>query len=151
MIFFGGLLQILGAIGEWILGNTFPMCLFFTYGTFWIVAGTQLIPWFGVGVQYSATGDSFQGMTEPSYFATVGTSFPRSLPRPQINLPAFAQDSTRTQLRVTTDVKCHRILLPLLGNDNDDLHDLLLAHQPRLLLGAFHADLRLQLCVGSLL
>lgn len=72
MIFFGGVLQILGAIGEWILGNTFPMCLFFTYGTFWIVAGTQLIPWFGVGVQYSTTGNNLHGMTEPSYYATVG-------------------------------------------------------------------------------
>ncbi|OAL34004.1 hypothetical protein AYO20_06652 [Fonsecaea nubica] len=72
MIFFGGILQILGAIGEWILGNTFSMCLFFTYGTFWIVAGTQLVPWFGVGVQYSTTGDNFHGMTEPAYFATVG-------------------------------------------------------------------------------
>src|ERR1700761_597100 len=60
MIFFGGALQILGAIGEWILGNTFPMCLFFTYGTFWIVAGTQLIPWFGVGVQYSTSGSNLR-------------------------------------------------------------------------------------------
>jgi succinate-acetate transporter protein len=72
MIFFGGALQILGAIGEWILGNTFPMCLFFTYGTFWIVAGTQLVPAFGVGVQYSTTGNNLHGMTEPAYFATVG-------------------------------------------------------------------------------
>jgi uncharacterized protein len=72
MIFFGGALQILGAVGEWILGNTFPMCLFFTYGTFWIVAGAQLVPWFGVGVQYSTAGDNLQGMTEPGYFATVG-------------------------------------------------------------------------------
>ena len=89
MIFFGGVLQILGAIGEWILGNTFSMCLFFTYGTFWIVAGTQLVPWFGVGVQYSTSGNSLQGMTEPSYFATVGAS-PSTLshpPRTALPLP----------------------------------------------------------------
>lgn len=73
MIFFGGMLQILGAIGEWILGNTFSMCLFFTYGTFWIVAGTELIPWFGVGVHYSSNGSTLQGMAEPSYYATFGT------------------------------------------------------------------------------
>ncbi|KAL6242948.1 hypothetical protein RBB50_010048 [Rhinocladiella similis] len=72
MIFFGGMLQILGAIGEWILGNTFSMCLFFTYGTFWIVAGTELIPWFGVGVHYSSNGSTLQGMAEPSYYATFG-------------------------------------------------------------------------------
>ena len=66
------MLQILGAIAEWILGNTFSMCLFFTYGTFWIVAGTQLMPFFAVGAQYSPTGNSFEGMATPSYFATVG-------------------------------------------------------------------------------
>lgn len=33
-IFFGGMVQIFGAVGEWILGNTFPCALFFTYGTF---------------------------------------------------------------------------------------------------------------------
>ncbi|KIV79909.1 hypothetical protein PV11_07449 [Exophiala sideris] len=72
MIFFGGILQIVGAIMEWILGNTFSMCLFFTYGTFWLVAGTQLVPAFGVGIHYSATGDSLAGMSEPAYYATFG-------------------------------------------------------------------------------
>jgi hypothetical protein len=32
-IFFGGLVQLLGGIGEWIIGNTFSCALFFTYGT----------------------------------------------------------------------------------------------------------------------
>lgn len=31
-IFFGGMVQIFGAVGEWILGNTFSSALFFTYG-----------------------------------------------------------------------------------------------------------------------
>jgi succinate-acetate transporter protein len=30
--FFGGMLQIIGGTGEWILGNTFSSVLFFTYG-----------------------------------------------------------------------------------------------------------------------
>lgn len=30
--FFGCLLMILGAIGEWILGNTFPFVVFGTFG-----------------------------------------------------------------------------------------------------------------------
>ncbi|KAK7890525.1 hypothetical protein LTR67_007733 [Exophiala xenobiotica] len=72
MIFFGGFLQIIGAVMEWVLGNTFSMCLFFTYGTFWVVAGTQLVPWFGVGLQYSPNGSNLQGMTEPAYYATFG-------------------------------------------------------------------------------
>jgi len=33
-IFFGGLLQLFGGIGEWILGNTFSSVLFFTYGKY---------------------------------------------------------------------------------------------------------------------
>jgi succinate-acetate transporter protein len=32
-IWFGGMVQIFGAVGEWILGNTFSCALFFTYGT----------------------------------------------------------------------------------------------------------------------
>lgn len=31
-IFFGGMVQIFGAVGEWIIGNTFSSALFFTYG-----------------------------------------------------------------------------------------------------------------------
>lgn len=31
-IFFGGMVQIFGGVGEWILGNTFSCALFFTYG-----------------------------------------------------------------------------------------------------------------------
>ena len=30
--FFGGVLMILGAIGEWIVGNTFPFVVFGTFG-----------------------------------------------------------------------------------------------------------------------
>lgn len=30
--FFGGLLMILGSIGEWIIGNTFPFVVFGTFG-----------------------------------------------------------------------------------------------------------------------
>jgi hypothetical protein len=37
-IFFGGIVQILGGIGEWIIGNTFSCAIFFTYG-----AASQLI------------------------------------------------------------------------------------------------------------
>ncbi|CEJ60656.1 Putative GPR1/FUN34/YaaH-class plasma membrane protein [Penicillium brasilianum] len=71
-IFFGGMVQIFGAVGEWILGNTFSSALFFTYGTFWIVQGTSQIPWYGVGTNYSTTGNSFEGMQTPEFAATTG-------------------------------------------------------------------------------
>ena len=100
-IFFGGMVQIFGAVGEWIIGNTFSCALFFTYGefkvdhdksfargttitrhvanasqlgTFWIVQGTSLIPWFGVGTNYSPTGNSLEGMKTPEFAATTGSS-----------------------------------------------------------------------------
>lgn len=32
--FFGGMLQILGAVMEWIIGNTFPTVVFASYGSY---------------------------------------------------------------------------------------------------------------------
>ncbi|KAJ5398591.1 GPR1/FUN34/yaaH family-domain-containing protein [Penicillium sp. CMV-2018d] len=71
-IFFGGILQILGAIGEFIIGNTFSCAVFFTYGAFWLVEGTSLIPSFGVGVNYSSTGNNMEGITTSGYHACIG-------------------------------------------------------------------------------
>ncbi|KAJ5212568.1 uncharacterized protein N7498_004214 [Penicillium cinerascens] len=71
-IFFGGMVQIFGAVGEWIIGNTFSCALFFTYGTFWIVQGASNMPFFAVGTNYSPTGNSLEGMQTPEYSATVG-------------------------------------------------------------------------------
>jgi len=71
-IFFGGMLQIIGGTMEWILGNTFPSVLFFTYGAFWLVQGATLQPFYCVGGAYSPTGNCAEGATTPEYFATVG-------------------------------------------------------------------------------
>ncbi|OJJ36201.1 hypothetical protein ASPWEDRAFT_156679 [Aspergillus wentii DTO 134E9] len=71
-IFFGGVVQLLGAIGEWLIGNTFSCAIFFTYGTFWIVQGTNLMPFFATGLQYSASGNNLEGQTDPGYSATLG-------------------------------------------------------------------------------
>ena len=65
---------------EWIIGNAFSMCLFFTYGSFFLSHALSLIPWFGVGVQYSLEGNNLEGMETPAYFATLGK--PISLPSP---------------------------------------------------------------------
>ena len=56
---------------EWILGNTFPSVLFFTYGAFWLVQGTILQPFYCVGGAYSPTGNCAEGATTPEYFATT--------------------------------------------------------------------------------
>jgi len=33
-MFFGGLLMIIGAVGEWFLGNTFPCVVFASFGQY---------------------------------------------------------------------------------------------------------------------
>ncbi|KAJ5698457.1 hypothetical protein N7462_000462 [Penicillium macrosclerotiorum] len=71
-IFFGGMVQIFGAVGEWLIGNTFSCALFFTYGTFWIVQGTTQMPFFATGLNYSSTGNALEGMQTPEYSATTG-------------------------------------------------------------------------------
>ncbi|KAL2831541.1 GPR1/FUN34/yaaH family-domain-containing protein [Aspergillus cavernicola] len=70
-IFFGGLVQLLGGIGEWIIGNTFTCAVFFTYGTFWLVEGASMIPWFATGANYSTTGNSLEGQQTAEYSATI--------------------------------------------------------------------------------
>ncbi|KAJ6151180.1 hypothetical protein N7470_007774 [Penicillium chermesinum] len=71
-IFFGGIVQIFGAVGEWLLNNTFSCVLFFTYGSFWIAQGTSLMPFFAVGTNYASSGNTLQGIQTPEYNATVG-------------------------------------------------------------------------------
>jgi uncharacterized protein len=44
--FLGAILLYFGAIGEWILGNTFPAVVFFTFGGFWGTFGATLTPFF---------------------------------------------------------------------------------------------------------
>ncbi|GFG18160.1 protein alcS [Aspergillus udagawae] len=75
LIFFGGMVQIFGGIGEWIIGNTFSCALFFTYGTFWIVQGTTLMPFFATGTHYSSTGNFLEGQQTPMYNASIAFYF----------------------------------------------------------------------------
>jgi len=42
--FCGGLLMILGSVGEWLLGNTFPFVVFGSFGGFWLTFGATLQP-----------------------------------------------------------------------------------------------------------
>ncbi|KAK5111950.1 hypothetical protein LTR85_011697 [Meristemomyces frigidus] len=44
--FLAMVLLYFGAIGEWILGNTFPSVVFFTFGGFWGTFGATLTPFF---------------------------------------------------------------------------------------------------------
>ncbi|KAK3621072.1 hypothetical protein LTR56_022998 [Elasticomyces elasticus] len=50
--FFGGLLQIFGAIFEWIIGNTFIYVVFGSYGAFWLAFAATLTPAFNAEEAY---------------------------------------------------------------------------------------------------
>lgn len=52
--FFGGTLQIIGAVMEWILGNTFSMVVFGTYGAFWLTLATTLVPFYNAEGYFTA-------------------------------------------------------------------------------------------------
>lgn len=39
--FFGGLMQVLGGVMEWIIGNTFPSVVFSTFGEYGIAIASR--------------------------------------------------------------------------------------------------------------
>ncbi|EME79659.1 uncharacterized protein MYCFIDRAFT_142753, partial [Pseudocercospora fijiensis CIRAD86] len=51
--FFGGLLMILGSLGEFILGNTFPFVVFGSFGAFWLAFAATLQPFYNAYGAYS--------------------------------------------------------------------------------------------------
>ncbi|KAM3507868.1 hypothetical protein MY10362_001526 [Beauveria mimosiformis] len=52
--FFGGMLQILGAILEWIVGNTFVYIVFGSFGAFWLAFAVTLTPFFNAQGAFTA-------------------------------------------------------------------------------------------------
>ncbi|CAD0109135.1 unnamed protein product, partial [Aureobasidium uvarum] len=52
--FFGGLLMILGSIGEWLIGNTFPFVVFGSFGAFWLTFAATLQPFYNAYGAFSA-------------------------------------------------------------------------------------------------
>lgn len=60
--FFGGLLMILGGVGEWILGNTFPFVVFTSFGAYWLSYAATLQPYFNAYGAYSTTGEIAEGL-----------------------------------------------------------------------------------------
>ncbi|KAF7562244.1 hypothetical protein G7046_g1899 [Stylonectria norvegica] len=68
--YFGGLLLLLGGIGEWLLGNTFPATVFTLFGAFWFTFGATIVPGYGAYGAYSTTGSAADGLTEGQFYAT---------------------------------------------------------------------------------
>jgi succinate-acetate transporter protein len=55
-IWFGGMLLIIAGIGEFLLGNTFPMMVFLAYGAHLLSYATTFIPWFNAIGFYNPDG-----------------------------------------------------------------------------------------------
>ncbi|KAF4338981.1 GPR1 [Fusarium beomiforme] len=67
---YGSILVLLGGIGEWILGNTFPSTVFFTFGGFWFSFGTTIVPDSGAYSTYSTDGTAAKGLANPQFYST---------------------------------------------------------------------------------
>ncbi|KIW21432.1 hypothetical protein PV08_02012 [Exophiala spinifera] len=70
-VFFGGVLEIIGALLEWVLGNTFTAVVFCTFGGFFLTFASVLIPDFGAYSMYSTDASNpAEGLAQPAFFAT---------------------------------------------------------------------------------
>ncbi|KAK0383850.1 hypothetical protein NLU13_9761 [Sarocladium strictum] len=66
----GGIMTLLGAIGEWILGNTFPATVFFTFSCFWLTLSATISPDFNAIGLYSTTTNPADGLAQPQFYST---------------------------------------------------------------------------------
>lgn len=62
--------MILSGIGEFILGNTFPSVVFFTYGAHFFTVATTFTPSFAAISSYTTDGSQKQ---TPEFLASFGT------------------------------------------------------------------------------
>ncbi|OCL03202.1 GPR1/FUN34/YaaH-class plasma membrane protein [Glonium stellatum] len=73
--FFGGLLMVLGGIGEWILGNTFPFVVFSSFGAFWLTWAATLQPFYGAYAAYSTTSNPADGINTVGFRSSFAFFF----------------------------------------------------------------------------
>ncbi|EGX89359.1 transcriptional activator of ethanol catabolism AlcS [Cordyceps militaris CM01] len=71
--FFGGALQLIGAILEWILGNTFVYIVFGSFGAFWLAFAITLTPFYNAEGAFTAnaTTAAEKAAGEASYQASL--------------------------------------------------------------------------------
>lgn len=75
--FQGGILMTLGALLEWILGNTFPTVVFGTFGTFWLSFAGTLSPSFAAFSSYAPEGEpGAAGLETQGFNASFGKKPP---------------------------------------------------------------------------
>ncbi len=65
--------MLLGAIGEWVLGNTFPAIVFSTFGAFWLTFASTLRPSFDAFSNYAPPGEAATaGLETQGFNASFG-------------------------------------------------------------------------------
>jgi succinate-acetate transporter protein len=76
----GGLLMLVGGILEWVLGNSFPACVFCSFGGFWFSYGGTLIPAFGTYAAYAPADaeSAAEGLTTTGFNASLGKLLQKS-------------------------------------------------------------------------
>ncbi|KAI5212267.1 GPR1/FUN34/YaaH-class plasma membrane protein-like protein [Aureobasidium subglaciale] len=71
--FFGGLLMILGSIGEWLIGNTFPFVVFGSFGAFWLTFAATLQPFYNAYGAFSTDANApGEGLATVEFNASFG-------------------------------------------------------------------------------
>jgi succinate-acetate transporter protein len=73
-MFMGGLLMIIGGVLEWVLGNSFPACVFCSFGGFWFSYGGSLIPAFAAYASYAPADatSAAEGLATRGFNASFG-------------------------------------------------------------------------------
>lgn len=73
--FFGGLLMMLGSLGEFLIGNTFPFVVFGSFGAFWLSWAATLQPSFNAYGAYSTTDNPADGINTIGFRASYAFVF----------------------------------------------------------------------------
>ena len=94
-IWFGGMLLILGGFLEFLLGNTFPFCVFMAYGCHFLTFATTTIPWFNAVAAY--TNGASQTET-PEFDAGFGKFNEKGRP-PFFSPPSEKSDANKQKSR----------------------------------------------------
>ncbi|KXS99455.1 hypothetical protein AC579_8594 [Pseudocercospora musae] len=69
--FCGGMLMTLGSVGEYFLGNTFPMVVFLTLGSFFLTFASTLVPDYGAYVAYAKDPTNpASGLQSPAFLSS---------------------------------------------------------------------------------
>jgi succinate-acetate transporter protein len=65
--------MIIGSVGEFILGNTFPFVVFSSFGAFWLTFAATLQPVYNAWGAYAPAGEPpAAGLATPSFNASFG-------------------------------------------------------------------------------